>query len=96
MSDKDFASASSSFQAVFQLGESDQLLNESLKFLGSADGGSRIAVSDELALKIGQQCHALIGRKPQLAVVYLVCHGSSSLGSGLRPLSEVFIVLVVK
>jgi hypothetical protein len=82
VADKHLSSTSSSFQSIFQLCKGDELLDEPLEFLRSTYGRAGVPVANKLALKIGQQGHTLIGRQPQLSVVYLVCHGSSSLGSG--------------
>src|SRR5262249_44056271 len=60
VSDEHASSAASSLKSVLELGQRDQLLNESLKLLGSAERRSRIAVSDELPLKVCQQGHSLI------------------------------------
>ena len=74
MAHEDLAGAASGAEAVLELREGDELLDEALGLLGAAEGGAHVAVSDELALEVHEQRHALIGGKPQLSVVDLVSH----------------------
>jgi hypothetical protein len=74
VADEHAARSASAFESVFHLRQRDQLLNQSLQLLRSAQSRVDIAVSNELPLKVVQEGASLVAGKAKFASIYEVSH----------------------
>jgi len=74
MADEDLSGPATCLEAIFHLGEGDQLLDYTLQFLSAAKRSVHVPVPDELALEICEQVLSLVARQAKFTSINKVSH----------------------